>query len=137
MVALKMVEVGLEWKYWEFVRILRNDERVKSGFIQQEHISVEDHAKYMFKHHKCYFACLADEEFAGYVGVVDEDIRIATHPDKQKLGVGSFMLEFVKANFPTAKAKIKLENEASLKLFQKSGYVPRYYLLDPPSQNNK
>ena len=45
-------------KYWEFIRQLRNDERVKRGFIKQEHISQEDHVKYMENHSKSFYICL-------------------------------------------------------------------------------
>ena len=44
-------------KYWEFIRQLRNDERVKSGFIEQSYITQESHLKYMEKYCKKTCAC--------------------------------------------------------------------------------
>ena len=35
-----------EKKYWEFIRLLRNDDRVKAGFIQQEVIERDQHEEY-------------------------------------------------------------------------------------------
>ena len=33
--------------YWNFILELRNDPRVKKGFIQQEQISRQEHSMYM------------------------------------------------------------------------------------------
>ena len=66
----------------------------------------------------------------GYVGVIEGDIRIATHPDYQGKGVGSFMLNEVMKIHPTAFAKVKMENEASLNLFESCGFKKMYYILE-------
>ena len=117
-------------EYHEFIRNLRNDERVKSGFIQTEYITSEQQQEYMKKFGSCFYICLIDEKPAGYIGVIDNDIRIATHPDYQKMGVAKFMLEKICELFPKAQAKIKIENEASLKLFKSMGYKIKYFLLE-------
>ena len=117
-------------EYHEFIRQLRNDPRVVDGFIQSSYITIEQQKEYMKKYSHCFFVCLIDEELAGYVGVINEDIRVATHPDYQKRGVGKFMLEQIKNKFPNALAKIKITNEASLKLFESSGFKVKYYLLE-------
>ena len=78
----------------------------------------------------CHFVCCLNGEPAGYVGVVENDIRIATHPDKQRRGAAAFMLGYMTARFPTARAKIKVENTASLALFANAGFITRYYLLE-------
>ena len=49
----------------------------------------------MLQHNNNYYICLDNEEFMGYVGVIDNDIRVATHPDFQGKGVGSFMIDEV------------------------------------------
>jgi ribosomal protein S18 acetylase RimI-like enzyme len=117
-------------EYHEFIRLLRNDPRVVDGFIQNSYITAEQQKEYMKKYSHCFFVCLINGEFAGYVGVIDDDIRVATHPDYQKRGVGKFMLEQIKNKFPNALAKIKITNEASLKLFESSGFKVKYYLLE-------
>jgi GNAT superfamily N-acetyltransferase len=122
--------------YWEFIRTLRNHSKLKPGFLKQEHISVEEHAAYMERNGRHYYVCLDHEDTPlGFVGVVEGDIRIAVHPDHQNKGVASFMLERIKTVFPTAKAKIKVENEASLKLFQKAGYKVKCFLLELEQEN--
>lgn len=116
--------------YFEFIRLLRNDERVKSGFIQQEEISKEQQIEYMNKYKDNYWICLYENVPCGYVGVIDGDIRIATSPNYQNMGVGIFMLDFLKTKFRKEDiyAKIKIDNQASIKLFEKAGYKLQYYL---------
>ena len=79
-------------KYWEFIRSLRNLQGVKEGFIQQDHITAEDHEQFMAKYGENYYICLIEDKQAGFVGVIDDDIRVATCPRFQKLGVAKFMI---------------------------------------------
>tara|TARA_R110002020_G_scaffold51664_1_gene146093 strand:+ start:202 stop:591 length:390 start_codon:yes stop_codon:yes gene_type:complete len=117
-------------QYWEFIRTLRNMDGVREGFIQQTCITAEVHEKHIKKHGHLYYICIEDGVPMGYVGVIDKDIRVATHPDHQKKGVGKFMInELVKSN-PTAIAKIKIENTASVALFEACGFAKKYYILE-------
>jgi len=116
--------------YYEFIRTLRNDERVQHGFIQRVQITPEEQRAYMEKYGDCYYICLCDGQPAGYAGVIDRDIRVATHPDFQKKGVGKFMIQEIMKIFPDAYAKIKVDNQASLKLFASAGFKPKYYILE-------
>ena len=43
-----------EKQYWEFIRILRSDERVQSGFIQNSNISQTEQETYMEKYNNNY-----------------------------------------------------------------------------------
>tara|TARA_Y100001937_G_C7084276_1_gene314539 strand:+ start:505 stop:888 length:384 start_codon:yes stop_codon:yes gene_type:complete len=117
-------------EYWKFILDLRNHPSVKVGFIQQEHISEESHIEYMKEHSDKYFVCLIDGEPAGYVGVINKDIRVATHPKYQGRGVGKFMIDEIMKIYPSSCAKIKMENEASIKLFEKCGFKKKYYILE-------
>jgi len=117
-------------KYWEFIRNLRNMEGVKQGFIQQDEISTLEHARYMLKYNNYYYICIVNEKPAGYVGVIDDDIRVATHPHYQGKGIGSFMIDEVMKKYPTAYAKVKIDNKASIKLFERCGFEKKYYLLE-------
>jgi len=117
-------------KFWEFIRNLRNTEGVREGFIQQKEITDIEQAEYMLKYNNNYWICIVDKQPAGYVGVIDNDIRVATHPDYQGKGVGSFMINQVMKMCPTAYAKVKLDNEASLRLFERCGFKKKYYLLE-------
>ena len=125
---MKIVENQEE--YWEFIRELRNMDGVRQGFIQQEHISKDSHHRYMKENCNFFYICLDKGSPIGYIGVIDYDIRVATHPQYQGKGVASFMLNEVMKLHPKAVAKVKIENEASLRLFEKCGFKKRYYLLE-------
>ena len=103
---------------------------VKQGFIKQDEIDKISHATYMLKHNDNFWICLDNDEPVGYVGVIDDDIRVATHPDYQGRGVGSYMIDQVMQIVTTAYARVKLENEASIKLFERCGFKKKYYILE-------
>lgn len=131
--VLTIVPVGQDRSLWEFIRALRNDPRMRTWFVEQVDITPEEQVAYMTKYSGYYFVCCVNGTPAGYVGAVNDDIRIATHPDYQRHGIASFMLEYIARAFPRATAKIKIENDASLHLFEKAGFVARYYLLERQS----
>ena len=116
--------------YWEFIRNLRNLDGVREGFIQQEIIEPPQHEEYMKKFSNCFYICLYSGVPVGYIGIVNDDIRIATHPDFQGKGVGTFMIKEICKNYPASFAKVKLDNQASLALFEKCGFKITYYLLE-------
>ena len=103
---------------------------VREGFIQQEHIHEEYHKAYMQAWGDCFFICLYKGEPAGYVGIINKDIRVATHPDFQGKGIGTFMINTIMQKYTDSEAKVKIENEASLKLFEKCGFKKKYYILE-------
>jgi len=126
---MQMELVKCEKQYWEFVRKLRNDERVQEGFIESAFITKEQQEIYMCANSPLYRILLVKGEPAGYVGVVKDDIRICTHPDYQGKGYGKYMINEILKEYPEAFAKIKIENEASLGLFKSCGFSVRFYLL--------
>ena len=77
-----------------------------------------------------YYICLLDDTPAGYVGVVNKDIRVATHPDFQGMGVAKYMIDELMKMFPQSFAKVKIDNEASLRLFESCGFKKKYYILE-------
>jgi len=109
-------------EYWEFVRLLRTDERVINGFIENIEITPLMQQLYMEKYSDCYRIALINNEPVGFVGVVDDDIRVCTHPNFQGKGVGEFMINNCVKIWPTAIAKVKLGNIASDKLFLSTGF---------------
>lgn len=119
-----------EQKYWEFIRTLRNNDQIKHGFIDQNYITKEEQELYMTKYNDCFYICLENNVPVGYIGVINNDIRIATNPNYQQKGIGLFMVNKIKEINPQAFAKVKIENEASLKLFQKAGFKIKYYILE-------
>lgn len=117
-----MILVDCDELYWEFVRALRNDKRVADGFIEFNSITKEQQISYMIKYSNNYRIALFNDKPAGYIGVINDDIRICTHPDYQGLGIGKFMLIESTKIWPSAFAKVKLANIASNKLFIACGF---------------
>ena len=116
-------------KYWEFVRELRMDERVIDGFIKTTHITSDMQEAYMTTHDKYYRIALVDGKPAGYIGVIEDDIRVCTHPDYQGKGVGKFMIEEAMKIWPTAEGKVKIGNDASMNLFKSCGFKEAYIIF--------
>jgi ribosomal protein S18 acetylase RimI-like enzyme len=106
------------------------DDRVSHAFIDNCQITPEAQEYYMTQNSQYYRVCLLEGQPVGYVGVIKNDIRICTHPDFQGRGIGRFMLDEINKLFPDAIAKIKVNNLASLKLFEKAGFEVRYLLLE-------
>jgi len=131
--SLDYAMIPLTEEYFEFVRMLRNDNVVKVGFINQQDINREDHLEYMKMHATHYFVCLGDSEPIGYIGVIDNDIRIAVLPEINGQGAGEFMLRFIMEIYPLASAKVKVENIASMRLFEKCGFTPKFLVYSSPA----
>ena len=125
---LKLVKCS--HKYWEFVRLQRMDERNIDGFIKTAPISPSQQKQYMKKYCKNYWICLLGYEPVGFIGVIDNDIRVCTKHEFKKKGVGRFMVESIKKIKPNLVAKIKIENTASRKLFESCGFKKRFFLYE-------
>ena len=125
----KIKLVNCTSQYWEFVRALRNDKRVLNGFIKSTHITKEMQLNYMNNYSRFYRIALLNNQPAGYVGVIDDDIRVCTHPDFQGKGVGKFLINKCVEIWPDAFAKVKIDNDISLKLFESCGFTKKYYIL--------
>lgn len=124
---IKLVECSEE--HWEFVRLLRNDKRVLDGFIEDIYISHEMQQEYMNQYSNHYRIAIKLGKQVGYVGNIENDLRICTHPDFQSQGVAKFMLNEVTKIWPNAFGKIKINNINSLKLFESCGFSIKYYML--------
>ena len=116
--------------YWEFIRNLRNLDGVRQGFIEQEYISREHHENYMKKNSTFFYIVLDKSIPICYIGNIDNDIRVATHPDHQGKGAATFAVNELMKIHPKAMAKVKIHNQASLRLFEKCGFKKKYYLLE-------
>lgn len=113
-----------EPKYWEFIRIVRNDPEMQKGFVEEVQITTEQQINYMNKYNDNYWVCLNDEdEPIGYIGEIDDDIRVAVIVEVQQKGVGMFMVEELMKLRPNCYAKMMHDNIASKKLFERCGFI--------------
>ena len=114
--------VNCDEKYWEFVRLIRIDQNNISGFVQNMHINKNNQKKYMKINSNNYRIALIDDNPVGYVGVINDDIRICTHPKYKGIGVGEFMLKKCIKIWKNSTAKVKKDNIISSNLFLKCGF---------------
>lgn len=123
--------------FYEFIRELRFHDENISGFLSQKKISKEDQINYMEKYGDLYYVALFGENPVGFVGVIDDDIRVATHPDFKKKGVGKFMITEIVKIFPNALAKVKYNNFASTKLFESCGFEIEFLIMKNANKKAK
>tara|TARA_R100001163_G_scaffold63734_2_gene56304 strand:+ start:1337 stop:1720 length:384 start_codon:yes stop_codon:yes gene_type:complete len=119
---------NLPGDHWYSILDIRNENR--QGFGDQSIIPIANHHAYMFENFSNYLLCVDDDEVIGFIGHVDKDIRLATKRTHQNKGVGKFMLRGFMEKFPEAIAKVKIDNEVSLKLFESFGFKKKYYILE-------
>lgn len=124
--------VANEAKYYEFIRNLRNNDQVQVGFLEKVHITPEQQQQYMARYADRYYLALVDGQPAGYIGEIEGDIRLATHPNFQRRGVAEFMLRQFLQLHPDTTARVKVDNQASLALFRKLGFREVYITFYPP-----
>ena len=118
-----------EPKYWEFIRMVRNDPEMQKGFVDIVQITPDQQAEYMTKYNDDYYICLSTEnEPIGYIGEIDGDIRVAVIVSHQRMGVGKFMVNELMELRPNSYAKMKFNNIASKKLFESCGF--KYTMKD-------
>lgn len=105
-------------RYWEFVRLLRNNPSVQAGFIEPANISAEQQRVFMRKNSKWYVIAVQDGEPMGYLGLIGPsrtEITYCVEPRHQGVGVGSALVQYAYDNIEGAWAKIFTTNTASIK----------------------
>ena len=109
-------------EYREFIRQLRMNPQLSRSFVISGYISKEDQYNYMEKYGLDYWVCLDKEDKPmGFIGVVEDDLRIAVDPKHRNKGVGSFMLKFVlgREKYKNMKIKVRKTNKDGQVFFTK------------------
>lgn len=119
----------------EFIRELRNDPLNASAFVNNNYITQESHALYMAEHMHEYFVCTKNGMPVGFIGVVDNDIRLAVAHHFRNKGVAKYMVTEILKIFPNAVAKVKVTNKASIALFESLGFVKTYQIYGKPRED--
>lgn len=123
---LKLVEC--QKKYWEFVRLLRTDEKNQKGFFSVVVITPEEQEIYMTKNSHFYKICLFGDIPVGYVGIIkNSEITYCVHPDFAGRGIGTYMVDEFTKTIDVIDAYVKVENIASQKVFEKLGWTKQIY----------
>ena len=118
-------------KYYEFIRKLRNNSEVQEGFIENlPKITTKQQIEYMKNYKNNFYICLENNIPVGYIRHIENDIGICIHPDHWNKGIGSFMINELIKLHPKCYAKIKIDNIASIKAFEKVGFKKKYYLME-------
>ncbi len=118
-------------KYWYFIRDVRFHPRNLYGYVYNNPVSDDQQWEYMKGHHMNYWVCIADGEPAGFVGIIEGDLRIGVHPNYQRKGIGTFMMrQFIKRRTENFTVRVKVNNEISLAFFRGLEYVPEFVLLN-------
>lgn len=117
---MHMVVVGENKTYREFVRKLRNDKRLKKSWVNHTNITKEQQKEYMDKYGNQYFIFINGEKPIGFIGIVDEDLRLAVLPEYQNAGVGQYMLDFIISSEKKFKVRVRKDNIDSQKFFERN-----------------
>ena len=118
-------------EYWEFIRNLRNDIRVRDNFIQTAEIGREEHFQHMFRCSAHYSICLDSGEPVGFIRANQQgDISVCVIPEKQGNGIGSYLLRDLMERKPDSYAKIKIDNKKSVALFEGCGFEKKFYIME-------
>jgi hypothetical protein len=124
-------------QYWEAIRHIRNHHRFYFG--QTEVIDAKTHREFMEKHWRTYRVAVChvgrnhkDDKggegeqpcVMGFIGQVQKDLRIATHPQYLKQGVADFMIRSFRREYPERSWKVRRMNHPTLAMARKLGLVP-------------
>ena len=112
--------VDCKENYWEFVRQLGSNPLTQNGFFSKVSITPKDQIKYMKNNFQKYKICLYNNIPVGYIGAPDnEHIVYCVSPKFQGKGIGTYLVENFCKKYKNLKAKVKFDNVASQKVFEK------------------
>lgn len=115
---MHLVVAGTNEKYGEFIRKLRLHPQLKTSWVKQVKITKAQQKEYMKIHGENYYVFLdKSNKPLGFVGVVDNDLRLAVLPEYQHTGIGKFMLDFIRIKHPDMIVKVRKTNKAGQSFF--------------------
>lgn len=111
--------------YWPFVMNLRNHPSVMKNMFSKRAYGSDEFISEMYGRSQFFRIVLIDNHPAGYYKVLNNEISIVVHPDYRGQGVASFMVKHILKRFKgkPLEARIRVSNRASIKLFEKFGFM--------------
>jgi ribosomal protein S18 acetylase RimI-like enzyme len=125
---LEIRPVALDTIEWNEILNIRN--LTSHGFGNTDQIDSETHFYFMKDNYHDYVVAEMKGEIVVFGVVVKDDISVAVKADYQGLGIGKNIISVLSVKFPEAFAKVKIDNEASLKLFESCGFKKTWYILE-------
>lgn len=125
-------------KDWDFILNLRNAD-YKFFYEQSEPIDRTHHFKYMEKqmlnHNFHHWIILYENQNAGYVRILNEDVGIMIKNEFQNKGIATIALELIEKkaidlDIKKLVALIDPENKNSQQIFKKNGYSLKLHWLE-------
>lgn len=110
-------------RYFQFIKELRIHPENVGGFIEKVEITHQQQIEYMKKYSDKYYIALENDNPVGWIGQIDNDIRVCTHPQHKGKGIGKFMLNELIKIYPQSTARVLLDNLPSNKLFISCGFT--------------
>lgn len=108
---------------FEGIRDIRNANR--HAFSNSHLLTCEEHAKFMHLHHSTYRLAFYKTTLVGFIGQVDQDLRLGVSPLWKRKGVGRFMVKNFCRLYPKITVKVKRSNSPSLEFFKSLGWIPQ------------
>lgn len=106
--------------HYEDIRRIRNLNRMSFG--NKDEIDAATHKKFMDKHAVNYRVVLNRNLVVGFIGQVENDLRLAVHPSNQQQGIAQFMYPLFLEEYPDVTVKVNRDNDKSLAFFKKVGW---------------
>ncbi len=116
---------------WDFILKIRNEEKYRACFYNQEEISQKEHYEYLKKISKNpnFFNWIIcdDSKNVGYVRILNEDISIMIDLEFIGKGLGTKALKLTeieakKNGIKKLVGRVMIDNEKSKKIFEKNNY---------------
>jgi dTDP-4-amino-4,6-dideoxygalactose transaminase len=108
--------------HYEDILRIRNAHR--SCFGNTEEIDFVTHKQFMGKHAVTYRVALKSCRVVGFIGHVQNDLRLAVDESLQGHGVAQFLWSVFVKEFPDVTVQVKRDNERSLRFFKSLGWHP-------------
>jgi len=124
---------------WDYILSLRNDFYQNSLYIQDKPLTKKEHYNYMEIQSKNpnfhQWITMMDEQIVGYIRILDSAVNIMVSKEYHGKGIGNIMLKLLeieakKLGITKIISLIRIDNNASKKIFEKNNYKLKLYWFE-------